>query len=57
MGTKAQLIDYIIAHYTTSDGSLVSMSKLDSLKKSELEEFIKSQGMEEDAKQWIATSH
>jgi hypothetical protein len=53
MGTKAQLIDYIASHYTAEDGTPVSMSKLDSLKKAELEEFIKLQNMEDDFKDWL----
>jgi len=55
MGTKAQLVEYITEHFETEDGMPVSMSKLDSIKKADLEKFIESQDEESNYKEWLAT--
>lgn len=53
MGTKAQLVNFIIENFETADGMPVSMSKLDSFKKAELEEFIKAKDEVDNFKEWI----
>ena len=55
MGTKTQFIDFIIEKFQGSDGSPVSRSKLDGLRKADLEEFIKSKGLEDEFLSWIAS--
>lgn len=55
MGTKAQLVEYITEHFETEDGMPVSVSKLDSIKKADLEKFIESQDEESNYKEWLAT--
>lgn len=54
MANKAQLIDYISENYETNDGMPVSLSKLDSYKKSDLEEFIKDRDDTENLNKWIS---
>lgn len=54
MATKAQIIAFIIEMFEESDGNAVSKSKLDSFKKSELEEFIKAKGLKEDLEKWLS---
>lgn len=54
MATKAQLIQFIMEQFEESDGNEVSKSKLDGLKKAELEEFIKEKGLEDELSNWLA---
>lgn len=54
MASKAQIVDFILENYQTSDGMPVSLSKLDSIKKSELENFISEEGESENLEKWIA---
>ena len=46
--TKAQLIDFIIDKFREPDGSPVSKTKLDAMKKAELEELIESKNLTEE---------
>ena len=55
MGTKAQLISFIIEKFQEPSGESISKSKLDGMKKAELEEFIKARNCEEEFKTWIST--
>lgn len=56
MATKAQLISFIISKFKEPSGNPVSKTKLDNMKKSELEEFIQSKGLEDELKEWISTN-
>lgn len=51
--TKADLMDFICEKFTEPDGVSVSLAKLDSCKKSMLEEFIKAKGEEENFTAWL----
>lgn len=53
MASKAQIINYISENYETDDGMPVSMSKLDSYKKAELESFLKENNDLESVEDWI----
>lgn len=53
MANKAQIINYISENYQTNDGMPVSLSKLDSYKKSELEAFIDEHHDKENMNKWI----
>lgn len=53
MATKAQLINFIIEKFQEADGNEVTRSKLEALKKSDLEEFIKARGLEDDLAAWL----
>lgn len=55
MATKSQLINFILEMFKEPDGNDIPKSKLDSFKKSELEEFIQNKGAEEDLKNWLAS--
>ena len=57
MATKAQLINFIIEKFQQPDGEPVSKPKLDSLKKADLEEFIREKGLEEELKIWLSSSN
>ena len=54
MGTKAQLINFIIDKFQEPSGESVSKSKRDGMKKAELEQFIKAKGCEDEFKVWLA---
>lgn len=54
MATKSQLINFIIEKFQEPTGEPVMKAKLDSLKKSELEEFIQVKGLEDELKAWLA---
>ena len=54
MATKAQLINFIMEKFQQSDGEPVSKSKLDGLKKAELEDFISAMGLEDELKEWLS---
>lgn len=54
MATKAQLISFIIEMFNEADGNAVSRSKLEMFKKGDLEEFIKSRGLESKLNEWLA---
>lgn len=54
MATKAQLINFIIEMFTEADGNEVSRSKLETFKKSDLEEFIKSRDLTSALEEWLA---
>lgn len=54
MATKAQLINFIMEMFTEADGSEISKSKLESFKKSDLEELIKARGLEAKLDAWLA---
>ena len=54
MATKAQLINFIIEMYSEENGDPVSKSKLDALKKADLEEFIKARGAEKELEEWLS---
>lgn len=54
MGTKAQLINFIIEKFQEPSGETISKSRLDGMKKSELEEFVKARGCEDEFKAWVA---
>lgn len=54
MGTKVQLINFILEKFTDAEGNAVSKSKLDGLKKADLEEFIKERGLEDEFSSWLA---
>ena len=54
MGTKAQLINFIIENFTEPDGNPITKSRLDSFKKADLEEFITTRGVEEEFVDWLA---
>ena len=51
--TKTQLIDFIIEKFNEPDGSLVSKSKLEILKKAELEELIESKNLNNELQRWL----
>lgn len=53
MASKAQIIDYISEKYQEKEGTPVSLAKLDSYKKADLEQFIKEKGDEKDLEEWI----
>lgn len=53
MATKAQLIEFIMEKFTEPSGEPVAKSKLDGLKKADLEEFIREKGLEEELKAWL----
>lgn len=44
MASKSQVMNYILENFETKEGLPVSLSKLDSYKKAELEDFLKEQG-------------
>lgn len=46
--TKAQLIDFIFEKFQEPDGKPVSKSKLDAMKKADLEELIESKNLTEE---------
>lgn len=54
MATKAQLIQFILDTFREPDGNEPSKTKLDGLKKAELEEFIKARGLEKELEEWLA---
>lgn len=53
MATKSQLISFIMEMFEEADGNEISKSKLDSYKKSELEELIKARGLEAELEAWL----
>ena len=53
MATKAQLINFIMETFEEADGNPVSKSKLDALKKADLEELIKARGLESKLEAWL----
>lgn len=56
MATKAQIVNYIAEKYETEDKMPVSMQKLDSYKKAELEEFIEKRNDSEELEKWIEST-
>lgn len=56
MATKAQIINFISENYETKDKMPVSMQKLDSYKKAELEEFIKSHNDDDNLEDWLKSN-
>ena len=54
MATKAQLISFIMEKFNEPSGEPVSKSKLDAMKKADLEEFIQARGLEDELKAWLA---
>lgn len=55
MATKAQLIEFILDKFTETDGNTVSKSKLENLRKAELEEFIAARNMQAELEAWLAS--
>lgn len=55
MGTKAQLIEFILEHFNEADGDVPSKNKLDQCKKADLEELVKTHNMESEFESWIAS--
>jgi len=55
MGTKAQLISFIIEKFQEPSGESIPKSRLDGMKKAELEEFVKAGGYEDEFKTWVLT--
>lgn len=53
MGTKSQLIDFIVEKFVDGEGNNISKSKLDTYKKADLEDLIKSRGLESKFEEWI----
>lgn len=53
LGTKSQLIDFIVEKFVDSEGNVVSKSKLDSYRKADLEDLIVSRGLESQFEKWI----
>ena len=53
MATKAQLIKFIMETFSEPDGNEISKSKLDSFKKADLEEFIRTKGAEAELAEWL----
>lgn len=56
MATKAQLIQFIMDTFCEADGEEVSRTKLETFKKSELEEFIKERKMEAKLDEWLSNN-
>jgi len=56
MATKAQLIKFIMETFSEPDGSEISKPKLDSYKKSDLEDLIKSKGLESQLESWLSAN-
>lgn len=54
MASKAQMIDFISEKYTEKEGTPVSLAKLDSCKKADLEQFIEEKGEKENLEKWIS---
>lgn len=52
--TKAQIIDFIIDNFEGPGKMPASKSKLESYKKSELEEFITQKASEAELNTWLA---
>lgn len=57
MATKAQIINFISENYETKDKMPVSMQKLDSYKKAELEEFIKAHNDDDNLEDWLKSNN
>jgi hypothetical protein len=55
MATKAQLIEFILDKFTETDGNAVSKSKLENLRKAELEEFIAAHNMQSELESWLTS--
>lgn len=53
MATKAQLISFIMELFEEADGSEITKSKLDTFKKSDLEEFIEVRGLQSQLIDWL----
>ena len=51
--TKIQLIDFIIEKFNEPGGNAVSKSKLEILKKAELEELIESKNLNNELEKWL----
>ena len=56
MGTKAQLIEFILAKFEEPNGNSVSKSKLDALRKADLEELITQRNLVDAFQDWISNS-
>ena len=56
MATKAQLINFIMDMFEEIGHQPVSKSRLDGLKKADLEEFIKVNELEDELKTWLSTN-
>ena len=52
MATKATLIDFIAEKFEGPNGIPVSKAKLESFKKSDLEEFIEAKDVSEEFAEW-----
>jgi len=52
MATKATLIDFISEKFEGPNGIPVSKAKLESFKKSDLEEFIEAKDVSEEFAEW-----
>ena len=55
MGTKAQLIEFILERFEESDGDAPSKNKLDQCKKADLEELVKAHNLESEFESWLAS--
>ena len=51
--TKAQLVEFILDNFEGPDHIPASRAKLESYKKSELEEFVKAMSSEEEVAEWL----
>ena len=54
MASKAQIVEYISEKFEAPEGMPVSLAKLDSYKKAELEKFIEEKGEKEKLDEWLA---
>lgn len=53
MASKAQLVDYIVENFEGPGHIPVSRSKIESFKKTDLEEFIKKKSSEDELEAWL----
>lgn len=54
--TKTNLVDFIVSEFQEPSGQPVSRIKIESLKKSDLEDFIKEKCSIEEVENWISNN-
>lgn len=54
MATKAQLIAFIMEMFEEPNGEAISKSKLETYKKSDLEEFVAEKNAQADLEAWLS---
>jgi len=55
MGTKAQLIEFILERFEETGGDVPSKNKLDQCKKADLEELIEAHDLGPEFESWLAS--